>query len=199
MKRNTANLITGLRILGSIVLVFVPAFSARFYAVYLICGLSDIADGAAARKTECSSPFGARLDTTADFLFTLTVLAKLLPRIRAPWWLWLWTAAIALIKVFNAVSGYIRDGKLPSVHSAVNRAAGLLLFLFPLTLGLVELRYSAAVVCPTAALAALEEGRLIRTGRTLVTDRKSGADVNMPAPRIIRSGHPDDGSGCRTE
>ena len=51
MKTHIANIITGIRILGSILLAFVPVFSAVFYTVYLTCGLSDMADGMIARKT----------------------------------------------------------------------------------------------------------------------------------------------------
>lgn len=43
MKTHIANIITGIRILGSILLAFVPVFSAVFYTVYLTCGLSDMA------------------------------------------------------------------------------------------------------------------------------------------------------------
>ena len=69
MKTHIANIITGIRILGSILLAFVPVFSAVYYTVYLTCGLSDMADGMIARKTNNVSSFGARFDTAADFLF----------------------------------------------------------------------------------------------------------------------------------
>ena len=42
-----ANAITGLRILMSVVLLFSPVFPPFFYALYLIAGLSDMADGMA--------------------------------------------------------------------------------------------------------------------------------------------------------
>ncbi len=58
MKTHIANIITGIRILGSILLAFVPVFSAVFYTVYLTCGLSDMADGMIARKTNNVSSFG---------------------------------------------------------------------------------------------------------------------------------------------
>ena len=45
-----ANAITGLRILVSVVLLFCPAFSPIFYTLYLVAGLSDIADGIIAGK-----------------------------------------------------------------------------------------------------------------------------------------------------
>ena len=46
-----ANLITGLRIIVSAALLFCPVFSPIFYVLYLIAGLSDMADGIIARKT----------------------------------------------------------------------------------------------------------------------------------------------------
>ena len=88
MKTHIANIITGIRILGSILLAFVPVFSAVFYTVYLTCGLSDMADGMIARKTNNVSSFGARFDTAADFLFAAVSLVKLLPYIPVPRWLW---------------------------------------------------------------------------------------------------------------
>ena len=62
----TANVITGLRILVSAVLVFCPVFSPAFYALYLIGGLSDMADGIIARKTDSVSEFGSRFDSNLD-------------------------------------------------------------------------------------------------------------------------------------
>ena len=173
MKKNIANMITGVRILGSILLAFIPAFSVPFKAVYLTCGLSDIVDGALARKTHSSSSLGAKLDTVADFLFAAVSLAKLLPYIPVPRWLQQWIATIALIKAANIGLGFIRNKRLMSVHSAMNKVTGLLLFLFPLTLGLVELKYSAVIVCSIATVSAIQEGYFIGTGRALVMEHKN--------------------------
>lgn len=172
MRKNIANMITGIRILGSILLAFVPVFSVPFYAVYLICGLSDMIDGTIARKTDSASPFGAKLDTVADSLFMVVSLAKLLPYIPIPGWLWLWIAVIALIKVVNMGLGFIQSKSLVSVHSTMNKVTGFLLFLFPLTLGLIELKYSAVVICLIATVSAIQEGYFIRTGRMLVLGRE---------------------------
>ena len=173
MKKNIANVITGIRILGSIFLAFVPVFSAPFYAVYLTCGLSDMVDGTIARKTNSSSSLGAKLDTVADFLFAAVSLAKLLPYIPVPGWLLQWIVTIALIKAANIVSGFIRNKKLVSVHSAMNKITGGLLFFFPLTPGLVELKYSAVIVCSIATVSAIQEGYFIGTGRALVMEHKN--------------------------
>ena len=67
MKKQSANIITSCRILGSILIIFLPVFSSQFYITYLLCGLSDMVDGTVARKTNGISNFGAKFDTVAEF------------------------------------------------------------------------------------------------------------------------------------
>ena len=69
-----ANAITGLRILVSMGLLFSQVFSPIFYGLYLIAGLSDMADGIIARKTNSVSEFGSRFDSIADFVFVAVCL-----------------------------------------------------------------------------------------------------------------------------
>ena len=161
-----ANIITASRILLSIALLFCPAFSPAFYVLYIAGGASDMIDGAVARKTGAADKLGSRLDTIADFVFTAVCLIKLLPMLNIPIWLYIWIAVITFIKAANIMVGYIRNKELAAVHSVLNKAAGLLLFVFPLTLTWIDLRYSAAVVCVVATAAAVYEGYLIYAGRT---------------------------------
>ena len=159
-----ANIITGLRIPISVALLFFPAFSAPFTLLYLAAGISDMVDGMVARRTNTASGFGARLDTAADFAFVAVYLIKMLPVMDIPAWLCVWTGVIALIKGINVVSGVVMQKRFVAVHSVMNKVTGALLFLFPLTWPLVEMRYTAPVVCATATFAAIQEGHLIRTG-----------------------------------
>ena len=46
-----ANIITASRIIISIALLFFPALSPEFYALYLAAGITDMLDGTVARKT----------------------------------------------------------------------------------------------------------------------------------------------------
>ncbi|MBR1973057.1 MAG: CDP-alcohol phosphatidyltransferase family protein, partial [Candidatus Methanomethylophilaceae archaeon] len=69
--KQIANVLTGCRILGSILLLIFPAFSLRFYVTYLLCGLSDMVDGTIARRTNSVSRFGSQLDTVADMVFVI--------------------------------------------------------------------------------------------------------------------------------
>ena len=45
LKKQMANILTGLRIIGSVLLMFLPTFSLGFYFVYLLCGFTDMIDG----------------------------------------------------------------------------------------------------------------------------------------------------------
>ena len=170
-----ANTITFFRIVASIVLLFCPAFSPAFYAFYIAAGLSDMLAGFAARKTDTVSKLGARLDTMADFVFVLVCLVKLLPVLRIPAWLYAWIGIIALIKVVNIISGFAVQKSFVAVHSVMNKVTGALLFLLPLTIPAVPLKYSAIVVCAAATFAAIQEGHFFRTGReTRLLLRQSG-------------------------
>ena len=162
----TANAITGLRIACGVALLFCPALSPAFYALYVIAGASDMVDGAVARRTNTVSEFGSRLDTAADIVLVAACLIKLPPALDIPAWAYLWTALIALIKIINIVSGYAAQGKLATVHSTANRVAGGMLFLLPLTLPWIDLRYGAALACAVATFAAVQEGHIIRTMNT---------------------------------
>jgi len=161
-----ANIITCIRIVLSVALLFCPALSPAFWGVYLAAGFSDMVDGAVARKTGTVSKLGSRLDTIADMVFTAACLIKMLPVWNAPTWLCTWISVIAIMKLLNFAIGYVRQKELVTVHSVINKATGCLLFLFPLTLGFVDSKYSAAVICAVATLAAVYEGYLIQAGRT---------------------------------
>ena len=158
-----ANIITIIRILCSIAILFCPVFSVAFYSLYITAGLSDMIDGWIARKTNTVSDFGSKLDTVADVIFVVVCLIKLLPVMEIPVWLYVWIGVIALIKVINIVSGYVVQKQFVAVHSVMNKVTGVLLFVLPLTISFVDLKYSATAVCIVATFAAVQEGHFIRT------------------------------------
>ena len=158
-----ANIITGCRILCSILLLFFPAFSLDFYITYLLCGFSDMVDGIIARKTNSTSKFGSQLDTIADLIFVVVSLFKLLPAIHIPQWLWIWGGVIAVIKISNIIWGYVSKKQFISLHTIMNKVTGFLLFLSPLAISFVELKYIAIIVCSIATLSAIQEGFYITT------------------------------------
>ena len=140
-----ANIITSCRILCSILLLFVPAFSPMFYILYLVAGFTDMIDGTIARKTGTANEFGSRLDTLADIAFVVVCMIKLFPVLIIPTWLCIWIGVIAIIKVFNIISEYILQKKFAAKHTLMNKVTGVVLFILPLTLSIVDLKYSGGV------------------------------------------------------
>ena len=165
MLKHIANIVTGFRILGSILLLFCPVFSVSFYTIYLVCGFSDMIDGTIARKTNSASELGAKIDTAADLVFVTVCLIKLLPALHMPQWVWIWGAVIAMTKIGNLLWGYISKKQFIALHTVMNKIAGLLLFLLPFTLPFVDVNYSFIAVCAVATFAAIQEGVYLATDR----------------------------------
>ena len=157
MKKHIANIITGLRIVFCLPLLFVPLTSVWFYALYLLCGLSDMIDGTVARKLGSVSDFGAKLDTVSDFVFIVVALIRFAPYLHIPVWLWMWIGVIAMMKLGNVVLGFFRMRKLISPHTVLNKVTGLLLFLLPVTISFIDLTYTLPIVCTVATVAAMHE------------------------------------------
>ncbi|MBR5302408.1 MAG: CDP-alcohol phosphatidyltransferase family protein [Clostridia bacterium] len=161
-----ANIVTGARIACSMLMLLFPVFSPEFCVLYLFCGISDMLDGAIARKTGSAGRFGEKLDTAADLVFTAVSLAKWLPAADIPGWLWLWIGGIAAIRLGNMIWGFHQEKRLISLHTGLNKAAGLLLFLLlfllPLTVPFFGLKYTSVVVCIIATCASVQEGRRMR-------------------------------------
>ncbi len=155
-----ANTITSCRILCSVMLLFFPVF----YILYCVAGFTDMIDGVIARKTGSVSEFGSTLDSVADFVFITVYLIKLLPVLTISTQLWIWVGMIAVTKIINVISGYIIQKRLVVKHTVLNRITGAMLFILPLTVSAVDLKYSAGIACAVASFAALQEGYLIRMG-----------------------------------
>ena len=78
-RLNVADAVTASRIVFAGFVLFCSAFSVPFYVFYLLGAFTDMMDGWIARKRNLKSSFGAKLDTVADSVFVIAVLAKVLP------------------------------------------------------------------------------------------------------------------------
>ena len=168
MKKHIANIITGSRILFSLPLLFIPLSSVWFYILYLFCGLTDMVDGTLARRTGSVSQFGARLDTASDLAFMFVCAIKILPLLHIPVWIWVWITLVAVVKILNIVTVFVRKKKLISIHSVFNKITGLSLFLLPLMLTIVPTAYSVAAICVLATVAAMQEVYLLAKGQEVL-------------------------------
>jgi len=149
----------------AIFLIMLKPNSVLFIILYIVCGLTDMLDGCVARKTHTESDFGARLDSIADIVFVVVCLIKILPLVKIELWICIWIAVIAMIKAINIIFGFICNHCFTQLHTKVSKLTGLLLFLLPLTIGILNINYIAIPLCTLATFAAVQEGHFIRTGR----------------------------------
>lgn len=165
-----ANVITGIRIVCALVLIFCPTFSTWFYVLYIVGGISDVLDGIAARRLGKETKLGAQLDTVADIVFVLIVLIKVVRTVYIPIWLIIWIACIAVIKFISIISGFVIYKRFVSEHTVMNKICGILLFAIPLCIGLFPQQPVAMLIiltCCAATFAAVQEGHYIRTGKEI--------------------------------
>ena len=150
------NIISSLRIAGSLGLLLCDVTGVVYWIIYGLCGISDIVDGWLARKLKCATKKGALLDSVADICFVACCAWKLLLILELPQWLWLWAGVIVAIKVVNQLSALVMYGRCCFPHTLANKWAGFLLFItVPMTLWSIAPISIAAIV---ATFAAIHEG-----------------------------------------
>jgi CDP-diacylglycerol--glycerol-3-phosphate 3-phosphatidyltransferase len=155
------NIISSLRIVGSLGLPLCDVTGVVFWIIYGLCGISDIADGWLARKLRCVTKKGALLDSLADICFVACLCPLLLPILELPQWLWLWAGVIVAIKVVNQLLALVMYGRCCFPHTLANKWAGFLLFIaVPMKVWSIIPFSIAAFV---ATFAAIQEGHVIRT------------------------------------
>ena len=113
--RHLPNCITALRFVGTICLLFLAPFTAVFYIVYTLAGISDVLDGWIARKLRLTSEFGAKLDSAAG-----------LPRI-----IWLGVALVVALRLVSYAFAAIKYHRFASLHTYMNKATGAAVFALP--------------------------------------------------------------------
>lgn len=152
-----ANLLTFSRMLFSLLLLVFSPCSPIFGILYLLCGVTDVLDGFAARKLHTESEKGAKLDSAADLLFAAVYVVRVLPCLSVSRWIWIWTAIITVIKVSGIMFVSIKAHSLRIEHSFGNKITGALLFLLPLSVYVADVRYGAAVACVAATVTVIKE------------------------------------------
>ena len=160
--KHLPNIITALRIVGSVGLLFCNVAGWQFWTLYVFCGLSDMVDGWLARRLHAESKTGSILDSIADLLFVACCAIQLLPTMSIPSWLWIWAGIILIIKIVNQIIALTRIKQFCLPHTIANKLTGFLLFL---TVPTISWRIiPIAIVALIATFAAIQEGYSISTG-----------------------------------
>ena len=170
------NIITSFRILGALILIFLPYPETAFLVVYSLCGISDVLDGAIARLTATQSEWGAKLDSVADLIFYSAMLIKIIPFLIGNMnnHVWFFAGLIILIRTTAYIVAAIKYRKFASLHTYLNKLTGFAVFCIPYLLVLTK-KYTlvCSIVCVIGFIASLEELILHITSKNYDTQNKT--------------------------
>ena len=153
------NIITSIRIIGAISLIFTEPLTLAFFVVYTLSGVSDVLDGWVARKFGAITKLGTVLDSIADILFYTVMLLKISPVLfeMLPGGIWIAVAIIILIRIASYIIAAIKYRRFASLHTYLNKLTGLAMFSVPYFISLPFGDYFCFAVCSIAGISSLEE------------------------------------------
>lgn len=153
------NIITFLRICGSVSLIFIEPLTVAFFVIYTLAGISDVLDGFIARRFNVISEFGTKLDSIADFLFYGIMLLKIFPILTKTLPLGMWAAVIAIIavRICSYTLAAVKYHRFAALHTYLNKLSGITIFFIPYFIKMPMGLTICNIVCVVAAIAAIEE------------------------------------------
>jgi phosphatidylglycerophosphate synthase len=174
IKREIPNLLSILRMVLACWLPLVTGNQGLFLCIYLLIGITDIADGYIARRFGWKSRIGAFLDSLADAVFYLLLLCVLIrdfPQIISANYFWI--GSVIVLKTASLIVSFFRFHKAVFIHTLANKALGLILFCtIPLLIFSLPPLF-VSIVCILALLPAIEELLILLTCKLPDANRKS--------------------------
>ena len=167
------NYISFSRIIFSLILIFIKPLSVAFYAIYIICGFSDILDGFIARKTGTTSRLGEKLDSMADMIMTGVLLVVLYPIVNPATKIIIWIISIGIIRLASMVVAMKKYKTFAMLHTYGNKITGIVLFIFPILLPYINTTMLMYIICVVASISAIEELIIQLTSSELQANRQS--------------------------
>ena len=166
------NMLSFMRLLLIIPLMFLTPFELPFMIIYVVAGVSDMIDGPLARKFNVVSQFGAALDGGADFLMILVVVFRILPLIELPAWVIIWIFIVIGMKFLGVIIGYLRHKKLILMHTYIGKFFVFSLFLFPVFYLFVDVVLLLTVLLVLATIVMVEDLYINITSKEVNLDHK---------------------------
>lgn len=161
MLKYLPNLITLVRLVAAPPLLIAAMLAGSrpwFLGVYIAALLTDSLDGILARRLHAESDIGRRLDSWADYLLILLLLAglgTLWRDVMAREWIWFVFGIAACFAI--VIYGLIRWRKVPGYHTWVSKVLSVALpvSLIPLLAGWTALPFHLVIIAQIAG--AIEE------------------------------------------
>ena len=165
IARLIPNIITSIRIIGAISILFFEPFSLVFFIVYGLTGVTDVLDGFVARKFHLESKLGSILDSVSDIIFLGVMAFKIMPTLIEvlPFWCWIIICVPTFFHLMAYVVCAIKFKRFSAVHTYANKIMSAAIFCFPFTfIGVIPWIYQTyIIVFGTVALYASIEINLI--------------------------------------
>jgi len=166
------NTLTASRILVSLIILIGRIQNLPFLLLFLYAGLSDMADGYFARRHNCQTELGAKLDSFADIFMFGVVFQRCYRDVLNSKLILYWSLAILITKIGTVILLKIRFHILGIVHTMGNKILGILLFSLPFW-GRETREPVLSAICFFASAVVLEEIAIIVTSRKININRKS--------------------------
>lgn len=150
-----------------------------FLVIYTLCGLTDAADGYFARKWNCMTPLGAKLDSIADAIFTSVILYLMYSNVQGTLsrFFVLCVLLVLGIRVLNLLITKIKFGEWNVIHTLGNKMTGLALFTALPVFYIFGVMPTGDVVLKMIAvlalLASIEETSILLLSKRYDVNRKS--------------------------
>ncbi len=153
------NLITSLRIVGTASLLFIEPFTAPFFVIYTLTGLTDILDGWVARTFKLTSKFGARLDSIADLMFYAVMLIRIFPVMWEvlPVGIWVTVGFIVISRLLSYIYVAVKFRCFASLHTYMNKISGGSVFIIPYIIETPMATFVCSLICAITGVASIEE------------------------------------------
>ncbi len=168
------NLLTAARIIGSAVLLLISPYTAAFYIIYTLTGVTDVFDGYIARKTNTESELGARLDSISDLTFYSCLAIKIFPTLTEvlPNAIWYTLYTVLAIRALSYLCAYLKFGRFAAVHTYLNKLTGLAVFFIAYVItSPIAIPYCWAAVI-VAGVSSVEELAIHITSKKYSPERK---------------------------
>lgn len=156
--KKVPNYLTILRIILTLGLPFLIYQKWIFIVLFLLCGITDVLDGYIARKFDCKTTFGAKLDSAADtvLFITLTGCIFLMMGDKLRHYL-IWILAIIAVRVANVLIAFVKDKCFLMIHTLANKGTGMCIYIVVLFYQIYPMDAIVYIALVFALLSALEE------------------------------------------
>lgn len=114
-------------------------------------------DGYIARKTNTTSKLGEKLDSVADLIMIAVLIIILYPIINPTVQILYFIIFIGIIRLTSIAAVFLKFKTFGILHTYGNKVTGLMLFVFPFLLSVIQPDVLMYILCMVAGISAFEE------------------------------------------